>query len=96
MLYIAYDGYTYDTEDIEYQGPSLSVCVDCYHANANGTGGMDLTEEREREIIEGLNRFEGEVLLDNLYKSARFSMDPCNVCGTRLGGDRLSLAVTVL
>lgn len=71
---------------------NIDVCVDCFHANANGFDGMDLTPEREEEIAAGLSEYEGQFILDNLYTPPHFvHFLPCEVCGSTLGGDRYQL-----
>lgn len=72
----------------------LKVCYDCYHVNANGFDGLELSEERIQEISEGLSEFEGPYLLHNLYDEPHFvppGVVPCGVCYSPLGGDRFTL-----
>ena len=71
----------------------LAACIDCYQVNANdGIGGLDLSEDRAQEILEGFDQFEEEYFLFNAYDEPHFSMNPCQVCGSALGGDRFILA----
>jgi mono/diheme cytochrome c family protein len=73
----------------------LRVCGDCYFAVANGTDGMDLTPERESDILAGLEAWgeEGYVLANNDPDTGEsrygFCWDSeCAVCHTSLGGER--------
>ena len=79
---------------------NIDVCTDCYYVNANGFGDLDLTPEREEEIATGLEYYEGQYILDNLYTTPHFVMggafNRCGVCGSTLGGDRYQLCAVEL
>lgn len=70
----------------------LSACTECYVAAANGTDGMDIEPDRERDILAGLEAW-GEMgyVLASGDESDGFGFrweSECAVCHTRLGGDR--------
>lgn len=72
----------------------IKVCYDCYYVNANGFDGLDLSEERIQEILNGFGELEGPYLLHNLYDEPHFvapNVHSCGVCHSRLGGDRFTL-----
>ena len=73
------------------------VCGDCAQVICNGSREMDLSEEREQEINEGLNRAEGHWAPNWDSESGEgmleFSWRRCDGCGTNLGGERLRMAI---
>lgn len=73
----------------------LSVCTDCYVAVANGTDGMDIPNDRELDILAGLEAWgeEGFTLVNNDPDTGEAAHgfcwnSECAVCHTSLGGDR--------
>jgi len=65
----------------------VSMCSDCYCSIANGLDSIDVTDERHDEIAAGLVSAGPQVVVD-VDDDGGFSMSRCDVCGTRLGGDR--------
>ena len=65
----------------------VSMCSDCYCSVANGLDSIDVTDERHDEIAAGLVSAGPRVVVD-VEDDGGFSMSRCDVCGTRLGGDR--------
>lgn len=73
----------------------LRVCTECYIAVANGTDGMDIPNDRQLDILAGLEAWgeEGYALYpndpDNGDSAYGFCWNSeCAVCHTSLGGDR--------
>ena len=72
------------------------LCAECMFADVNGELPED--EERAQEIEEGFERLGGDISPDfdseeNGYDE--FSWEPCDCCGTHLGGSRYRYALWV-
>ena len=63
------------------------MCSDCYCSIANGLDSIDVTDERRDEIAAGLVSAGPHAVVDTEDEGS-FSMWPCDVCATRLGGTR--------
>jgi hypothetical protein len=69
-------------------GVPVSMCPDCYCSIANGLDSIDVTDERRDEIAAGLVSAGPHAVVDTDDEGS-FSMWPCDVCATRLGGHRV-------
>jgi hypothetical protein len=69
----------------------LNGCVDCVMAIANDEYPDD--DERSRAILAGESKWwnEGYVVVNGSDDEGHFSWQPCDLCGSRLGGDRETL-----
>ena len=73
------------TDDDTYE---LSVCVDCIILLANGETPPDMDEQETDRWIENIaHRWNGYYVAPGDDDNG-FSMDSCDHCGSRLGGDR--------
>lgn len=70
---------------------SGSACTDCVMiiANDDGSGMDDSTAKIIRAALAAYNRDGMSVNVDTIDNSPRFSGRQCDVCQTRLAGDRL-------
>lgn len=78
---------------------SLWLCIDCTIAEVNGDySGME-DEERAREVREALARVQERGSLAPNWDSEEgtgirdFSWNPCDCCGSHLGGSRHRFAI---
>jgi len=78
------------------QTHDLEVCVDCVHTIAHGYVD-DITDEREREVAEGLDALSQEGWLCNgdAERDEEFSWRSCDCCGTTDGGSRHHVVLMV-
>jgi hypothetical protein len=75
----------------------LWLCQDCTIYSVNGdTSGID-SEEREKEVVEGVNALGPHLVPDFDSETnegiEEFSRRQCDACGTRLGGSRDRFAI---
>ena len=84
-------GERYDDDGKPHPDPDavpVSMCSDCYCSIANGLDSIDVPDDRRDEIAAGLESAGPRVDIDTDDEGG-FSMSPCQICGTRLGGTRL-------
>ena len=77
-----------DTHTCQPEPVPVSMCSDCYCSIANGLDSIDVPDDRRDEIAAGLESAGPRVDIDTDAEGG-FSMSPCQICGTRLGGTRL-------
>ena len=76
-----------DTHTCQPELVPVSMCSDCYCSIANGLDSIDVSDERRDEIAAGLVLAGPQAIIDTEDEGG-FSWWPCDVCGTRLGGNR--------
>jgi|GEM_PF-3405386 len=71
---------------------NLEGCVDCLMMAANGLEGCDMTPEELERVERGFASWheEGFIIVPG-HDDGGFSWSTCQVCGSRLGGDRFEL-----
>lgn len=77
------------TEDQDY--PTGEACVDCLMLLANGETPPEMDENETQSWLELIgHRTEGFTVVPACEEECKgsFSMSPCDVCGSHLGGDR--------
>lgn len=76
-----------------YQQHTVEVCDTCIYLAANGRAGSDITDEEHAAFVKGLHTWEGNLPQpisddEGNFASRGFLWQPCDVCGSGLGGDR--------
>jgi len=69
--------------------PDLFACDDCVMVIANGDAPCTGDPERDRAVLEGVERLGPVALLDD----EGFRWRGCDVCDSRLGGNRHGLVL---
>ena len=82
---------------------TANACVDCYGAVANGITYLEHETDSDSETVErvrgALEGYAGRGLIvacgggDDENDEEGFSWQPCDICKSRLGGDRFTVAI---
>jgi len=74
----------------------LAVCAECVQVTANGTDGMDLTDDRTAQITAGTDEMSDEGFhLIAVGEELGFSHSPCDLCSqAHAAGDRFTVLAT--
>ena len=76
----------------------LTACADCFQVIAGNLDVMDLDADREGEILTAINAIQNDgrrLYCDDDGSGAGFSWTPCDVCKSKLGGDRYAVTFTL-
>ena len=72
---------------------NVKGCVDCLFFCANGDLPPENTEQEDQKLIDSFNKIhnEGFSVCVGSDDEGSFSWTPCDICDTKLGGDRYTM-----